>query len=107
MAVWRRKDPQAPALNGSKKTQTPAQNGARKPKIVRFSHWAKGLKIGYTEKEWLFSRSLHNPAHSLKIEQKPDFRGQKIDFSGQKTDFPTHEIRAFLYIVCATFHAMS
>jgi hypothetical protein len=37
---------------------------------VQFTHWAKGLKIGYTEKEWLFSTGLHNPENYLKIEQK-------------------------------------
>jgi hypothetical protein len=35
---------------------------------VGFSHWAKALKIGYTKKGWLFSRSLHTLKKPLKIE---------------------------------------
>jgi hypothetical protein len=35
---------------------------------VQVTYWAKGLKIGYTEKEWLFSTGLHTPEKSLKIE---------------------------------------
>jgi hypothetical protein len=53
---------------------------------VQFTHWAKGLKIGYTEKEWLFSTGLHNPENYLKIEQKIDFRVSEIEFRVSEMD---------------------
>jgi hypothetical protein len=62
---------------------------------VQFTHWAKVLKIRYTEKDWLFSRSLHPPENSLKTDQKtglacvkkPTFMAKNQTFVDKKPTF--------------------
>jgi hypothetical protein len=69
---------------------------------VGFRHWAKGLKIGYTKKEWLFLTALHTLRKFLEnrvknrlswvkkstfVARKPTFVAKNQTFVGRKPTF--------------------
>jgi hypothetical protein len=62
---------------------------------VGFRHWAKGLKIGYTKKEWLFLTALHTlrkflenrVKNRLSWVKKSTFVARKPTFVARKPTF--------------------